>query len=67
MRKKQMVLSPRKVANLPKISFVLHYTPPTKTNFKPINNPATMLAVKQKVMLCSSTMFYASQVKMLNL
>lgn len=46
MRKKQMVLSPPNVANLPKISFVLHYTPQTKTNFKPINNPATMLAVK---------------------
>lgn len=56
-----MVLSPPKVVNLPEISFVLSYTPQSKTNFEPINNLVTMFAVIQMVML------YAFQVIMLNL
>ena len=42
MKKKKMVLSPPKVANLPEISFVLHYTPQSKTNVEPINNLVTV-------------------------
>ena len=41
MKKEEMVLRPPKVANLPEISFVLHYTPQSKTNFEPINNLVT--------------------------